>query len=387
MKVLVIHCAYQVKGGEDTVVEEEMKLMQSLGVVVSVLLFDNTKQAFFKFLQLPFNVFSYLKTRKKIKAFQPDVVHIHNLHYAGSASVIYAAKKSKIPIVMTLHNYRLICPSAILYFDQKPFFDSLKQIFPWTAIRQGVYKNSVLLTFWVSVSMQLHQWLGTWKYCSRFIVLSSDAKQIFAESHAHINNDRITIKPNFCADVLKPSLTTSDYFFYAGRLNEEKGINVLLETFSRCNYKLKIAGQGPLQEKVVDYSKRFSNIEFIGNLKKEAVLACMQSCTALVFPSTWLEGMPLTIIEAFACGTPVISSYIGVMRYMIRENHNGLFFEPESSSDLLSRLTKWSLLSVKEKQLYKMNARSTYEKNYTPAVNAQQLLSIYNQAIAPKVAV
>lgn len=387
MKVLVIHCAYQVKGGEDTVVEEEIKLMQSLGITVELLLFDNTKHAMLKFLQLPFNLSSYIKTRKKLKEYQPDVVHIHNLHYAGSASVIYAVKRSRIPIVMTLHNYRLICPSAILYFNQKLFLDSLHQKFPWAAVRKAVYKNSVLLTFWLSVSIQLHKWLGTWKYCSRFIVLSNDAKTFFTKAATKLDDEKITIKPNFCADARLQTSPRSDHFLYVGRLSEEKGIDVLLDAFAGSSLELKIAGQGHLQKKVADYSRQFRNIEFLGSLSKTEVLLQMQSCTALVFPSNWLEGMPLTIIEAFACGTPVIASNVGVMRSMIEEKYNGLFFETDRKEDLLNKLNEWQSLPGNRKLQYSKNARITYEKKYTPQVNAKQLLSIYNAVLDTEVAV
>ena len=381
MKILVIHSAYKIKGGEDTVVEEEIKLLQSLGHSVKLLLFNNDKHAVLKFLQLPFNIASYIKTKQKIKKFKPEVVHIHNLHFAASASVIYAIKKSKIPFVTTLHNYRFLCPSAILYFDHKPFFNSLDENFPWTAIRKGVYRNSMLLTFWMSLSAQIHKWLGTLQSCSRFIVLSEDAKNIFLDSDAGIHEEKIIVKPNFCT---QPCITNSFrqcYFLYVGRLTEEKGLKTLLHVFSRKNYKLKIAGNGPLKDEVTYYSNQFSNIEYLGNLNKEEVLKHMQTCTALVFPSVWLEGMPLTIIEAFSCGTPVISSYMGAMRYMICDNYNGLFFESGSQDDLSLKVNKWCSFTEDKKESYRKNARSTYVKYYTPAVNAKQLINIYNQAL------
>ncbi len=382
MKVLVIHSAYKVKGGEDTVVYEEIKLLQSLGLTVNLLQFDNDKYALLKFIQLPFNISSYRKTKRKIKEFEPDIVHIHNLHFAGSASVIYAIKKSKIPFVTTLHNYRLLCPSAILYFNHKLFFNSLNQKFPWAAIKKGVYRNSVLLTFWMSLSTQVHKWLDTWKACSRFIVLSEDAKNIFLQAEGDISKEKIIVKPNFCTKSAIKISARDNYFLYVGRLSEEKGLLTLLNVFSDNNYPLKIAGNGPLKNEVISYSNRFSNIEYIGNLSKEEVFKQMQTCTALVFPSVWLEGMPLTIIEAFACGTPVISSQIGAMRYMISDKYNGLFFKPESENELSKKLSEWCAFSHDEKEVYRQNASKTYAKNYTPSFNAKQLINIYNQVLA-----
>jgi glycosyltransferase involved in cell wall biosynthesis len=392
MKALIIHCTYKVKGGEDTVVEEEIKLLQSFGITVNLLLFDNSKNSLLKFLLSPFNIFSYIKTKRKIRQFKPDVVHIHNLHYAASASVIYAVKKFRIPIVITLHNYRLICPSGILFFNDKPFFNSLHQKFPWSAVRKGVYRNSVILTFWLSISMQLHRLLGTWNYCERFIVLSNNAKEVFMHSSFGVNKKKFVIKSNFFAANIKPSYKKNDYFLYAGRLNEEKGIKILLKAFAHSSFRLKIAGQGPLEDKVINYCSHFPNLEFKGSLQKKNVLELMQNCTALVFPSIWLEGMPLTIIEAFACGMPVISSRTGVMSDMITDRYNGILFEPGNENDLLKALHYWDALTEFEKKVYSKNARKTYELNYSPAINAKQLLSIYdevthNKTVTEKIAV
>ena len=160
MKVLIVHTSYKYKGGEDIVVQEEAKLLTSYGCEVEVLLFSNEGNTLLKLLQLTFNISAYLKTIEKINLFKPDVVHIHNLHFAASPSVIYAVKKCRIPIVLTLHNFRLLCPSATLFFNGKLFTDSLRQSFPVNAIRKGVYRNAII-TFWLSFSIKLHQWLGT----------------------------------------------------------------------------------------------------------------------------------------------------------------------------------------------------------------------------------
>ncbi len=381
MKVLIIHTTYKYRGGEDTVVAEEMKLIQAHAVTVKLLEFDNDKNTAIKLLQLPFNIHSYIKTLKKLQAYKPDVVHIHNLHFSASASVIYAIKKSKIPFVITLHNYRLLCPSAILFHKGKPFLNSLNPKFPWKAIEQGVYKNSKIITFWVSLSMQIHQWLGTWKKCNKYIVLNEHAKKMFIQSKLQLTNKQIAVKPNFCAASPVAEPVASDYFLYVGRLSEEKGIQMLLKTFSLSTFKIKIAGDGPLKDEVIRYSLMYANIEFLGSLNKEDVFSLLQSSSALVFPSIWYEGMPLTIIEAFACGTPVIASKLGAMEIMIINEYNGLHFQPENVKDLLHKLEEWQSLNDEEKTIYRKNARHTYEQYYTPENNAEQLLAIYRSVI------
>ena len=138
MKILVIHCAYLYKGGEDYVVQQEIDLLKQNAHDVRLLLFTNEGNQLLKLLQLPFNIISYKKTRQEIKAFQPEVIHIHNLHFAASPSILYACKHENIPVVMTMHNYRLLCPSATLYMNGNLFLNYLKENFPITAIKKGV---------------------------------------------------------------------------------------------------------------------------------------------------------------------------------------------------------------------------------------------------------
>ncbi len=382
MKVLIIHTSYQYRGGEDTVVAEEIKLLRSEGVEVKLLEFNNYKYAFVKLLNLPFNLQSYYTTKKTIAIFRPDIVHIHNLHFGGSASVIYAIKNSKIPFVTTLHNFRFICPSAILFYQGKTFLDSIKQKFPHTAVKHGVYKNSKLITFWLSLSLYIHNALGTWKICNQYIVLSEHSKKIFLNSTLGLLNNQIVVKPNCCSvSVLEDQPQPADHFLYVGRLSEEKGIMLLLSVFSSCPYKLKIAGDGPLKDEVIRYSSKYPNIEFLQTLNKAEVFSLLRTCTALVFPSFWFEGMPLTIIEAFACSTPVISSKIGVMETMIVSGYNGLHFEPQNGEDFRKKLDEWDYLSEDRKKEYRLNSRKTYEECYAPDKNVKQLLTIYNQVL------
>ncbi len=381
MKVLVIHTSYKYKGGEDTVVAEEIKLLQNAGVQVELLEFNNYENALLKLLQLPFNLQSYFTTKKKLADFEPDIVHIHNLHFGGSASIIYAIKRSKIPFVNTLHNFRLLCPSGILFHNGQIFLDSLHQNFPWKAVCLGVYKGSKLITFWLSLSLYIHNKLGTWKNCNQYIVLSEHARQLFLNSKLDLAVNQLIIKPNFCSVPTLPMQRRETSFLYVGRLSEEKGLMLLLSVFSSCRHKIKIAGDGPLKDEVIRCSTQYPNIEFLGILNKTEVFTLLQSCTALVFPSIWFEGMPLTIIEAFACGTPVISSKLGAMETMIVSGYNGLHFEARNESDFKKQLDNWSNLNEEQKEQYCLNAYQTYLNYYTAEQNTHQLLNIYNNIL------
>lgn len=384
MKVLFIHCTYRYKGGEDTVVAEEIKLLQGTGIEVKLLEFNNDKGSLLNVLQMSFNNASYRTTIDTLRSFKPDVVHVHNLHFAGSPAVLVAVKKEKIPLVMTLHNFRLLCPSAILYYKGKPFMSSIQQSFPWKAALKGVYKNSRLLTFWMSLSMQLNQWMKVWNLPDRYIVLSEHARKIFMNSKLHFPADKIMIKPNFC--YAPPILKTvrNKAFLYVGRLTEEKGLRSMMNAFAQTGLPVNIAGDGPLKDEVIAFCTRHSNITFLGSLKKEEVFRWLHQCTALVFPSVWYEGMPLTIIESFACGTPVIASKLGAMDTMITDDYNGLHFEAGNETDLSDKLRKWEQLTEQEKDVYRNNSQDTYHQLYTPEKNREQLLHLYKSLITTK---
>lgn len=381
MKVLLIHCAYKFRGGEDTVVAEEKKLLEAAGVEVNLLQFTNDEHTALNVIQLPFNMGSYRQTKKKIAAFRPDVVHIHNLHFAASPSVLYAIRHSGTPVVCTLHNYRLICPSALLFHKGKAFLSSISRPFPWKAVKEGVYKNSRVLTFWMALSMQLHHWAKTWRYCNRFIVLTQYAKEIFMRSKLGLRDEQVVVKPNFTSLPFVPGVERGDHFLYAGRLSEEKGIRLMLDLFASLPCQIKFAGDGPLKDDVVRACSAHPNMEYLGVLKKETLLAELASASALLFPSIWFEGMPLTIIEAFACSTPVIASRLGAMDDMITPHRNGLHFEAGDSQSLKAAIEEWQGLSPKEKEAYQRDARRTYETFYTPQKNAEQLLAIYAAVI------
>jgi glycosyltransferase involved in cell wall biosynthesis len=385
MKILIIHTIYRFKGGEDSVVESEKNLLQENRNDVFTLIFNNPAnpiKALATFFIALFNPVSYFKVIKAIEKFQPDVIHIHNWHFSASPSVFWAARKKKIPVVYTLHNYRLLCPSGTLFHQGKLFLDSLQQNFPWKAIKNKVYRNSRFQTFWLAFVVWFHKKTGTWKNVDRYIALTPFGKDLFVSSNAIVFTNKIIVKPNFTySDKSLNIKQRSDSFLFIGRLSEEKGIDCLLEAFKLTGLKLKIGGNGHLIEQVKNISKEYSNIQYLGSLTREQVQQYMQKCAALVFPSIWHEGMPMTIIESFSQGLPVIASNLGAMASMIGTGYNGLLFEAGNSIDLQARLIEWQGKSQTEKARFSKNAYQTYLDNYTPEQNLSQLLSIYNSVI------
>jgi glycosyltransferase involved in cell wall biosynthesis len=175
-------------------------------------------------------------------------------------------------------------------------------------------------------------------------------------------------------------------FLFIGRLSEEKGVTYLLNVFIKNGLHLRIGGDGPLAEETKKSCDKQANIQYLGNLSKHDVLQNMQECTALIFPSIWYEGMPITLIEAFSQGLPVIAGDLGAMASMIEDGYNGLLFKAGDSANLNTCIQKWQSYSEEQKEIFRQNARKTYEDLYTPEKNLIQLVNIYQSAIDAKAA-
>ncbi|NND33084.1 MAG: glycosyltransferase family 4 protein [Saprospiraceae bacterium] len=381
MKILLIHTEYKDRGGEETLVDTEMQLLKSAGHEVDLLRFRNAPTALkgvFQFIFLPFNLHSFLRTRKKIHDFKPDIVHLHNWHFAASPSVIVAAQREAVSIVSSLHNFRLICPSAILFHRNKVFLDSIKEAFPWKAIYLGVYRNSRLLTFWLAFTVYLHTKLKTWQRVNRYVINSEAEKEFFIQSKMPLTAEKFTIKYNSLpTKKIKGNNRRQDHFLFVGRLVEEKGVRLLLDVFSKIDLKLVIYGYGPLESEVAKAAGKNTNITFGGALPLDRFPQELAKCTAFIFPSIWFEGMPMTLVEAFATGTPVIASNLGAASSMIIDQINGLHFRAGDAKHLADKLLYWMQLSRNARLEYEKRTRQIYLRDYTPQANLKSLNAIY----------
>ncbi len=380
MKVGIVHTSYLQKGGEDVMVEQEYQLLKGHQLPVSILYFKNATGRISQltgFFSGIYNTGSSKVINNWITAEKPDVIHIHNWHYGASPSVIRAAKRRGIPVVHTLHNYRLLCPSGTLLSNNKLFLQSMYAAFPWAAVFKKVYRNSYLQTFWLAFTIWSHKVAGTWRSIDKYIVLTENAKSIFTRSNIHFTANQLVVKPNFIADIQAETRTRQQHFLFVGRLSEEKGIRTLLDAFAGAAYNLSIIGDGPLCDLVLSYGAKYANIKYLGFQDKAVILEELRNCTALLFSSIWYEGNPLTIIEALACGTPVIASRMGAMETMIEDGYNGLHFEAGDTNDLKDKTERWQTMPAEERDNFYANARASYLQRYTPEKNFDQLMKIY----------
>lgn len=383
MRILVVHNFYQHKGGEDVVFQQEVDAL-SKEHSVETMTFRNEKglKGLIQFALYPWNIRVANKIAQKALLFKADIVHIHNTHYAIGPWVFRTLHRQHIKTVQTLHNYRLLDPSATLFHEDEVFLDTLNKKFPWASIKRKSLDNSAIKTGWVAFVYYFHHMIGTWHKIDRYLVFSNFMKLLLLQSSKGIEPHQISIKTNAISAPVRPEVSKTNHFVYIGRLAVEKGIKTLIAAFAQLpEYSVEIYGDGPMAEEVKSAAAVHHNIVYKGFQTKEILNTALASSQALIVPSIWFEGMPMTILEAYAMGTPVIGSKIGALEDMIVDLSTGYHFEAGNAVDLADKVRKFALLNEEDKQLLAANCLKEYEVNYQLANNMQTLEDIYKDVL------
>jgi len=383
MRILVVHNYYQHKGGEDVVFHQEVEALKK-DHQVETITFQNRKgwEGILQFGLYPWNIFAANKISQKASEFKADIIHIHNLHYAIGPLAIRRLHQKGFKIIYTLHNYRLLDPSATLFAQDEIFLDTIDKEFPWKSVKIKSLDNSFFKTFWVAFTYYLHDKLGTWKQVNMYLIFSNFMKSLILKSKKNIKESRIAIKVNAIEDPNIINIVRGNNFVFIGRLSIEKGIKTLLAAFvDRPDYKLEIYGDGPLIEEVKNAVNNSNNIQYRGFQNKDVLNQALASSQALIVPSIWFEGMPMTVLEAYAAGTPVLASKIGVLNEMIINGETGFHFAPGEVENLIKILDKFSGLSDQSKQEISKNCIKEYNKKYTLENNIKSLEMIYTTVL------
>jgi glycosyltransferase involved in cell wall biosynthesis len=383
MKVLVIHNLYRISGGEDLSTEAEITLLKCNGVEVDTYYVDNSDIDTKKKLSLAVNsIWSrhyYKEILKKIEKGKYDIVHVHNYFPLLSPSILHACKKAKTKVVMSVHNYRLICPNAQMYVNGNICKECVGKVVPVQAILKKCYRKSAIISSAVVGMLAFHNFLDTWKNkVDGYICVSQFVKsQLVLGGFA---DEKLYVKYNFVTTDIEPNFDSGQYYIYAGRLSEEKGIDILLKCFKNSNRELIIVGNGPLKETVEKYAKENPNIVYLGKRPLNEIYTLMAKAKALIFPSKWLEPFGRTIVEAFAHGTPVIASAMGGITELITDSYNGFLFNPNDQEGLTRAIAQ--LENLDSNRTIRMNTYKSYQKNYLPAMNFDQMMSIYRKVLS-----
>ena len=247
-RVLIVHNCYQHKGGEDTVVEAEVELLRELGHAVALFTLHNDYIHGVSKLMLVANTFwasgVAAEFATELERFQPDVIHVHNTFPMISPAIYWVAAKYHIPVVQTLHNFRLLCPQAMFLREGK-VCEACMGVIPWRGVVHGCYRNSKVQSAVLAGMVSLHRLLGTWQHkVTRYIALNEFCRQKFI--NGGLPAARVVIKANF-VDFPRPAVTQRADFLFVGRLSAEKGVDVLAQAARQAQVQIHVAGTGPEQ--------------------------------------------------------------------------------------------------------------------------------------------
>jgi glycosyltransferase involved in cell wall biosynthesis len=384
MKILVIHNKYQIVGGEDTVLKNEVELLINNGNEVILHTVNNESivsflDKFITLLSVPFSFSSYNVMKKLLLTIMPDVVHVHNYFPLLSPSIFYACNKLKIPVVHTLHNYRAVCPTALLMHNGQLNETSIKNS-SWWSVSKRVYRGSFIGSFSLACMVELHKKMGTWQTkVNRFIALTEFSRSKYIE--AGWPENKLMVKPNFIEDPncgLIKTVKNKRFALFVGRLSEEKGLDILFNAWNKVDFPLKVIGNGPL--KYMLKKNKLSTIEYLGRKEKKDVFNLIKSADFIIMPSIWNETFGMVIIEAFACGTPLVGSRLGGFSELVEDGVTGLHCKPSDSEDLAVKIN-WMIDNPSAIKQMGANARAEYLAKYTPEKNYEMLINTYQQAI------
>ncbi len=374
-RILVAHNAYQHRGGEDSVVEAEIALLRDRGHEVDVYSRSNDGVGRMSSLALARTTLWSDRTEsdlaERISRFKPDVIHAHNTFPLISPSLYWAASCAGVPVVQTLHNFRLMCLNALFLREGRVCEDCMGNV-PWRGVARACYRGSHAASAVLAGMLTLHRGLGTYRHkVARYIALNEFCRGKFIEGG--LPADRVVVKPNFVDfDVLEPMPRAG--LLFVGRLSVEKGVATLAEAMRQLpDAELRVAGDGPesgLLEGVAGVMR-------MGSVPAEVVRREMGRAQALVVPSICYENFPRTIAEAFACNLPVIASRIGALAEIVRDGKTGLLFEPGNPRDLADKMA-WVLAHPEQMEVMGRNARAQYEAEFSAEVNYRLLMDIYD---------
>lgn len=387
-----MHNGYQIPGGEDVVAANEKRLLEMYGHEVYSYDRNNSElnelNVFQKML-LPFTAVYSFRTYREVKRIieekKIDVVHVHNTLMMVSPSVFYAAFHCHVPVVQTLHNFRMLCPAGS-FFRGDRICEECAERGLQCSLKYGCYRGSKVQTFVSAAILKIHRMLGTY-HKVHFICLTEFNRQKLSQLNKKgrevIDMDKVYIKPNFTFQDNENFESSShlDYFLFVGRVEALKGIDVVIKAFEKMpEQRLVVAGDGPLMGEMQEYIRehQMKNVEFAGYLSKPQLQEKYRKARAVIMSSQCYEAFAMTIAEAYSYGVPVIAGDIGNLRNMVEENITGIRFCYDSPEDLVEKVRKYNVMDIEQ---MKQNAKSFYEHRLRPEDNYKILQKIYFEII------
>jgi glycosyltransferase involved in cell wall biosynthesis len=405
MKILFVNKYYHPSGGPEKVLLQSKERLESLGD--KVILFSmqhprnlktpysryfvcnvdyNGSSSFLDKTRMAWNMFYSLEAKKKMELLlneeKPDLAHLHNIYHQISPSILPVLKKKGIPVIMTLHDFKLLCPNYTFLRNGEPCESCEGKHFYKATIHKCV-KNSYWKSLICSLEMYFHRFLKIYQNCvDAFIVLSEFSKEKMIRYG--IPEEKLFLLPNY---IESPSngkeKTLGEYALFLGRLSEKNGVSTLVQAMEKLKeVPLVVAGEGELEPRLREFvrARNMDNVTFAGFLKGTKLEQMMENCLFTVLPAICYHNCPMSILESFSHCKPVIGSNLGSIPELIEDGIDGLLFEPKNVGDLADKiryLYHHPLLAEK----MGIAAREKVEEKYSEEEYYKKLLSLYDGLI------
>lgn len=385
-RVLQVHTRYREPGGEDAVVEAERRLLEGAGISVEQVIFDNAELreglSVADDLRLArdavWSSSAQRRVRRALRASGAQVVHVHNTFAAASPSVFQAAAEFGVPVVQTLHNYRLVCPAATVFRDGHPCTDCVGRPIPWPGVVHACVRGSRRQSLVAAAMATFHRARGTFRReVDCYLALTEFQRRLLLEGG--LPASKVRVIPNFLGSDPGPGGEDRDGIVFVGRLSVEKGLGPLMEAAAMVPGRITIVGDGPMR-RLVERAAADGTVTYRGPLGSAAVFEALRTAVALACPSIWFEGMPMVLLEAFATATPVIASRIGSLENLVDDERTGLLVPPGDAGGLAAAVRS-ALDRPDMMALMGQAARRRYESEYGAERHLRRLLDAYSSVM------
>lgn len=311
-----------------------------------------------------------------IEATRPDLLHCHNIYHQLTPSIIGAAKAHGVPVVLTLHDYKPVCPAYTRLSNGQPCSACVGGDFA-PVLKQRCAEGSLGKSALLYAEVVVQRWLGNYEKVDRFIAPS----RFMRDSVLHrFRDEQVALLYNGVdLDGIEASGCDEGYMLYLGRLSHEKGIETLLRAHAAANgaWPLVVAGTGPLAD---DFKLKYETAKFVGHLGGAALQETMAGAAAVVVPSEWYENCPMSVLEAMAYGKPVVGSRMGGIPELVAEGETGLLFAAGDAVQLRERVD-WLMADPARRQAMGRQARVRVEKEFSLEKHNAGLMAIYQSVL------
>ena len=379
MRVLILHSRYRSgpASGENRVVEDEARLLSEAGHRVDSFTPELGRPSGSEIVSAAVGMIwsrtAENEVKRRVKEGEPDIVHCHNLFPALSPAVIRATE-GKVPVVLTLHNYRFLCLPGTFFRDGRICEDCLGRV-PWPGVVHRCYQGSFAASAMLGSSLVLHRALDTYRHIRLYIAISDFVRRKYVEGALPAH--RIIVKPHFAWPVEPARDGPGEYFVYVGRLVPEKGVKTLLDAWANIRAKLLVVGDGPEAPRLHVAAPR--SVEFRGTLHPQEVTSVIRRARAVLIPSEWHEGAGKVVLEAYAAGVPVLASSAGALPEVVQHEVSGLLLPPTDPAAWADGVER--LLDDSESERMGIAGRELWANRYSPEHGLANIETAYRRAM------